>query len=738
MVSRKSVGSSIRRAVKYMNACRDLEPLAYPRAPSKGLSMGTRIVLACAAGLALILGSDAAYAAPQQKLESFLSYSFLNGLSTPEAGNRIGWIELRQGVRTIWIAEGPDFQPRRVASSGLDDGQELTGLTFSPDGRIAAWVRGGGEHLAWAEGLPSPNPASAVDQPKTEIWVLNPDGAPVRVAEGEAPTLSIKGRLAYLKDNQVWTIDLDGKGKPTKLFYDRGKVDSLSWSPDGDKLAFVSRRGDHSFIGVYTGPDHPLKWLAPATAFDDNPTWSLDGLRIAFSRRAGVADAIASPLTDTPNPFSIWVGSITDGSAKAVWRSPKTLNGSFPTVPDGLFLMWGSGDRLTFRAEMDGWPHLYSVPSTGGDATLLTPGAFMVEDVAMTPDRRSLLYSANAGDKPGDLDRRHVFRVNIDRPGTRSLTPDSGLEWTPVPVGNDRLAFVSSTATTPMRIMLAKADGREGRSIDISGAEKTIEGLVVPKPVIFTATDGTTVHGQLFLPADGKPRQPGLIFVHGGPPRQMLLGWSPMDYYTHAYAMNQYLASQGFVVLSVNYRLGIGYGRAFQHAAKAGSAGASEYLDVVAGARFLQALPGVDPNRIGIWGGSYGGYLTALALARDSDIFKVGVDLHGVHDRSLIPHSPRPPRYEQGSFDEVMKSAFDSSPEAALAGWRSPVLLIQGDDDRNVPFNQTVDLARRLAAQGTPFEELILPNEIHGFLRYESWLKADIASSRFLKDALRP
>jgi len=241
----------------------------------------------------------------------------------------------------------------------------------------------------------------------------------------------------------------------------------------------------------------------------------------------------------------------------------------------------------------------------------------------------------------------------------------------------------------------------------------------------------------LFTPQGGGGKHPALIFVHGGPPRQMLLGWSYMDYYTHSYAMNQYLASRGYVVLSVNYRLGIGYGRDFQHPAKAGAAGNAEYQDVVAGARYLQSLPAVDAARIGIWGGSYGGLLTAHALARNSDIFKAGVDFHGVHDWSMFGFAA-PKRYEQGDHAEALRTAFDSSPEAALPGWRSPVLLIHGDDDRNVPFNQTVDLARRLAAQNAPFEELIFPNEIHGFLRHDTWLRADRAMVRFLDAHLKP
>jgi dipeptidyl aminopeptidase/acylaminoacyl peptidase len=261
---------------------------------------------------------------------------------------------------------------------------------------------------------------------------------------------------------------------------------------------------------------------------------------------------------------------------------------------------------------------------------------------------------------------------------------------------------------------------------------------VVPKAVTFTAADGLVIHGDLFE-SPGAGREPAVIFVHGGPPRQMLLGWSYMDYYSNAYAVNQYLATHGFVVLSVNYRLGIGYGRAFQHPAHGGPAGAAEYQDVLAGARYLQGLPNVDPARIGIWGGSYGGYLTALALARNSDIFKAGVDFHGVHDwpdEMMKYAGERSKRYEKGDLDAFMKTAWASSPDADVDHWKSPVLLIQGDDDRNVMFHQTVDLARRLSAQGVPYEEMVIPNEIHGFLRYRSWLDADAATAAFLEREL--
>jgi dipeptidyl aminopeptidase/acylaminoacyl peptidase len=319
------------------------------------------------------------------------------------------------------------------------------------------------------------------------------------------------------------------------------------------------------------------------------------------------------------------------------------------------------------------------------------------------------------------------------------VTSGESLEWTPVSAGEGKVAFIAADARTPPSVIVADVDGskRTNLSAGLLPADFPVSQLVVPKQVAFRAADGTLVHGQLFENGEIKAHEskPGVIFVHGGPPRQMLLGWHYMEYYSNAYAVNQYLAAHGFVVLSVNYRLGIGYGRSFHQAEHAGFAGASEYQDVLAGAHFLQGLTSVDARRIGIWGGSYGGYLTALALARNSDIFKAGVDLHGVHDWSRLMDDwlGKPAtRYEKGDREQAMETAFKSSPDADVESWKSPVLLIQGDDDRNVPFQQTVDIAHRLEARQVPFEELVIPNEIHGFLRHATWAKVDAATVSFL------
>jgi dipeptidyl aminopeptidase/acylaminoacyl peptidase len=215
----------------------------------------------------------------------------------------------------------------------------------------------------------------------------------------------------------------------------------------------------------------------------------------------------------------------------------------------------------------------------------------------------------------------------------------------------------------------------------------------------------------------------------------MMLGFHYMDYYHTAYAMNQYLASLGYLVLSVNYRTGIMYGRHFREPADGGWRGGAEYKDIVAAGRFLKGLPNIDPKRIGLWGGSYGGYLTAMGLAHNSDLFAAGVDLHGVHDWSaFLEEFPK----DAPDRDAALNLAFQSSPDAAISTWTSPVLLIQGDDDRNVPFSQTVDLLQRLRAQKVHVEELVLPDEVHGFLMWKSWMGAYGATAEFFEREMPP
>jgi len=234
------------------------------------------------------------------------------------------------------------------------------------------------------------------------------------------------------------------------------------------------------------------------------------------------------------------------------------------------------------------------------------------------------------------------------------------------------------------------------------------------------AADSTAIHNQLFLPADLRPgeKRPALIFVHGGPIRQMLPGYHYMQFYHWAYGFNQYLQSQGYIVLSINYRGGIGYGRSFRNASNTNTTGNSEYQDVIAGAKYLMSRADVDTSRIGIWGLSYGGLLTSEALARNSDIFKAGADFAGVH-----LYTP--------TLD-TSNVAYKSSAISAIDTWKSPVLLVHGDDDRNVDFAQTVGLVSLLRARNIYHELIVIPDDLHESMLHSNWIYTWERTARFL------
>jgi len=672
------------------------------------------------------------------------SYPFPSGLAAAATGARLAWALNEQGLRNVYVAEGPDFAARRLTSYTTDDGQELTSISLSADGGWVVYVRGGDHGSNWDDHEPV-NVTHSPTPPRVQVLAVPFGGGdPVLLGDGEEPVISPRGDVvAFTRGGQIWTVPIDGSAPAKPLFTARGSNEEPQWSPDGTRLAFASNRGTHAFIGVYTNDTTPIRWLSPAFARDRSPRWSPDGTRLAFVRTPAGGGDPDSVLARRHRPWEIRAVDVATGGSRPLWKAPETLAGSVPGTHGGTNLHWAAGGRIVFLSYHDGWPHLYSVPAAGGEALLLTPGNYMAEYITLSADGRWLVFAANAGRDPLDLDRRHVVKVPVDRAQPEVMTPGAGNEWTPVVTGDGRtLAFIGATAQRPPLVTAMPLSGGAPRPLaaDRIPADYPTAQLVTPRQVVFTASDGVRVHGQLFERAGGAARKPAVIYVHGGPPRQMLLGWHYSDYYANAYALNQYLASRGFVVLSVNYRLGIGYGYDFHQPPDAGARGAAEYLDVVAGAEYLRTLPQVDPARIGIYGGSYGGFLTAMALARNSDLFAAGVDIHGVHDwtgeraRGLMTRE----RYEEPpDVARALEIAYRSSPVSSMDTWRSPVLVIHADDDRNVRFSQSTDLVRRLEERGIPHETMLIVDDTHHFLRHAHVVAVDSATAAYLEKTLR-
>ena len=695
-----------------------------------------RPLLALLALLAVLLAAPAAFAA-DFTIAQVLSAPFASHLVAAPDARACAWVSNARGRRNVWLALAAGergFESHTLTHYGADDGLEVIDLAFVPHHELLAYVHGGDSEYP---DKPAPNPAQLTDGVVQEVMLVDFRGHETwKVGDGHAPLASPDGgRLLFLHEGKVFSVAPRRDEKPAQLFKVRGAVDSLTFSPDGRQLAFVVTRGDHSFVGLYQFADRTLRWIDASFSYDVEPRFSPDGTRLAFLRIPSTHDEVGLAPHRNGSPWSIRVAKLTDGTVAEIYRAPSGAGSVFHPLTSDQQLFWDGSERLVFPAENDGWLHFYAVPASGGAARLLTPGAFEIEYAAASADGSRIVYAANAG----DIARRHLWELTPADGHLEQLTRGAGIETAPVVLADGRtVAFLRSDARIPMHAAVWSA-GKPPTELLAEGlpADFPAAALLEPQHVDLPRRAGISAHGVLFVPAaeHAGERHPALVFMHGGPIRQMLVGWHYMDYYSNAYGMNQYLASRGYVVLSLNYRAGIGYGLDFREADAIGAAGASEYNDLLAAADFLRARADVDPARIGLWGGSYGGYLTALGLARNSDLFKAGVDLHGVHDWhhwTLATVRDNIPLYPLDAPPAVLATALAASPISSVASWRSPVLIIQGDDDHNVAFSESVRLAEALREHGVEYQELVLPDEIHGFLRNASWVRAYTAAAQFL------
>jgi dipeptidyl aminopeptidase/acylaminoacyl peptidase len=680
----------------------------------------SRTVLIIALALALGIAGLAA-AEKDFTLEQVLSAPYPAGLVSAKRSDRIAWVMNDRGARNVWTAAAPDFRPVNLTGFARDEVLEIPDVQLTDDGRIAVFVKGSRPDSAgWVT-----NSDSNPDGREQAVWAVKTEGGgPWRIAPGANPVLSPDGRSALLvRDGLIYRASLEpppdacSTPPPELLFKAAGRNGSPRFSPDGMRIVFVSDRVDHSLVGVFDIARRKILWIAPSVDRDIDPCWSADGTRIAFVRRPGLAFGDEAPnefSSRGPADLSIWVADAATGRARELWQAPREAPRVYTFRNFGLT----ATGRILFTAERENWDHVFSMPLAGGDLVDLTPGDGFVEHVGLSSDGSTLFYSSNLGDLHG----RHIWKVSTAGGKPVELLKGKAIGTYPVALSSGKqAAFLYATAAQPTSVATVPAAGGKAEIVAPRElpAEFPIKDLVTPRLVIVKAADGLEIPCQLFVPKDAKPgdRRPAVVYTHGGPIRQMLLGWHYMEFYSEAYGINQFFAARGYVVISINYRSGIGYGRTFREAPNTGMQGAAEYQDVLAAVAYLRSRPDVDPERIGAWGLSYGGLLTAMSLARNSEIFKVGVDMAGVHDWSQM-------RWLRLDAAHA-KLARESSPIASVATWKSPVLFIHGDDDRNVPFQQTTDIVQKLRAKGdVTIELLIVPDEPHEFLLREHRLEA--------------
>lgn len=663
------------------------------------------------AGLAL---AQPAVAQQADRLAKALALPTASGLVGARDAARFAWVETAAGVRNIRVATR-GAPARRLTAFKADDGQLIYHLALANDGSRLAFVRGGDDE--YPDEPSPPNTATAPLTPPQRLFVVGWEGGTPRdIGEGHSPVFSPTGdRLAFTRRGELWVWTRGGEAR--RIAKVRGEVGRLSWSPDGTQLLFAEDRGDHGYVALIDATGERLRYLDPGASQAIEPVFSPDGREVAFIRYRSPP---AGTTADDASYWSLRVVDVATRAGRALWTAPPG-DGSRYAGTRSRNLFWSRSGQLVFPWERSGWLHAYAIDGRlGGEPRALTAGSYEVETFLVDDARDALLYAANTD----HIDSRRIWRRPLGGGVAVRLGQGAGMHFFPT-LGGSEVAAIATSASSPAHPVLLGS-----KSTTALAEVPIVANYISPEAVTFKAADGVEVRGQLFR-ARGAGRRPALVFIHGGPRRQMLLGFHPSGYYSKTYVMNQHLAALGYHVLAVNYRGGTGYGQAFREAPETGREGASEYRDVLAAGRWLAARD--DVSGVGAWGGSWGGYLTALALARDSELFLAGVDLHGVH--SML--RPLANTLSPEAQERARQLQWDSSPLGAIGRWRSPVLLIHGDDDRNVDFAQTLLLARELTARGIPYRELVFPNERHSFFLHQNWLEALRATEDFLDLTLK-
>jgi len=633
-----------------------------------------------------------------------------------------------KGARNLYLLAAPSYQPKQITKFNTDEGQEISSLQISDDGVWAVFARGG-DHGANSPARPI-NPNSSTNKGKIALYSVNLRTLIVKLLDdGDFPVIHPNAKqVTYISEGQLKTAALDGSTKPQPLFSDKGLPRAFKWSPDGKKLVFASRRDTHSFIGIYEEGNPFIKWLSPSFNKDDFPVWSPDGKKIAFVRQDAAGMGKDSTGVKSNSKWQAMVYDLNTNSVEEIYRSSTKERVSAPRN-----LYWSIATSISYLSYEDGWPQIYAINPVNKTTKQLAKGKFAVDNISYSADGGTIAFCANYGTAKEDIDRKQLGLVDVNNGSFKFITNGKHILSSPVFInGGKTIALLSSTATQPILPTLIETSGKSEAKV----LAKTLlpqfnyDNLVTPEHIRYNAPDGLEVYGQLFKPKNLSGKAPAIVYIHGGPRRQMYLGWNHLDYYFYDYAFNQYLVSQGYVVLSINYRSGTGYGYAFQNAPRTGKNGNAEYQDILAGAQWLTQQDFVNVDKIGVYGGSYGGYLTAMALAKNSDIFKVGVDIHGVHMRIKDPGAP-------SSLSKSELTALHSSPSYWVDGWKSPVLLIHGDDDQNVAFQQSIDLYNRLKNRNVPVETMIVPNDTHHWMMFEHLLNVKKATFDFLNRHLK-
>jgi dipeptidyl aminopeptidase/acylaminoacyl peptidase len=480
---------------------------------------------------------------------------------------------------------------------------------------------------------------------------------------------------------------------------------------------YVEDLNTRTKVGDVLNSTGKLLWMS-VPAGETKPL-SLTGGRPAFTSFAGWNEAgTAAILVSRSNDFKRrWIHTVTADSGRVSLIEELTDTAWVGGPCNGCAGWYDGGRRVWYVSEADGYAHLYTANADGADRKQLTSGKWEVMSVQLSNDGRSFFMTTN---EPSPFEQ-HFYRVPVNGGARERLTPKKGGHAVTLSPDQTMMADVFSTANRPPEVYLQRtAPNAEASQLTESPTKEWLSfAWKNPEIVRVPASDGVQVPARIYRPQEWgvQPNGAAVIFVHGaGYLHNVVDYWSP---YPREYMFNQYLASKGYVVLDLDYRASAGYGRDWRTAIYRWMGG-RDLQDHVDGSKYLQKNFGIDPERVGIYGGSYGGFITLMALFTEPKQFGAGAALRSVTDWAHYNHGYTGAILNLPQNDTLAYRR--SSPIFFAEGLEDPLLILHGMVDVNVHFQDVVRLAQRLIELGkTDWAFQPYPVEDHAFVRPDSW-----------------
>ncbi|MGQ0569245.1 MAG: prolyl oligopeptidase family serine peptidase [Armatimonadota bacterium] len=665
---------------------------------------------------------------PAITLDQVLAITFTSAHTWAPDGRRIGFIHDDGGRFSLRVVDAHTG----VVTEVSEGDEAVTAFDWAPTGEIAyvqtARVVVARRHVS----------GSGTTGQHEETW------ARTVVYAGSSPASAVQWSpvgqaLAFVAGGRVWTLQFHGPvlrelnlpGRVVQVDHDP----ALAWSPDGSAIAAAFEETGQWDLAV-AGADGRLIWRSRTEHLEGPFTW-LRSNRLLFAMSSPAYTAREWYVLDFPPA----------GLPRLLAREdePDGLGASFRAQahPDGRHAV------LVLRHE--GWWHLYLLDTDTGTVQALTGGAG--EDVGhaydhprISPNGREVVFSTSRR----NLGMRHLFAVDLTTGALRPVLTAAGTsvetEWSP---DGETIAFKYSTVHQAPEIWIVGRDGEGARRLvgSMPGGIDTGR-LALPQETRTRGAHDWEIPGYLLTPRYMEPgrRHPALVYVHGGGMRQMREGFPPLEAYAFFYAVSLWLADRGVISYLVNYRGGIGYGKTFEQGNSGGLA-VLECEDVVRAGQYVKGLPYVDPERVGVWGLSYGGWLTLASLCRSPETFALGINIAGIWDfdhwMTWAKTAYRPAfdyfRGRARGTREQRPDVWDgASPRRLVARMRAPLINFHGTNDAAVPFEQLDMIVKDCVAHGKSFETHYYPDETHLFTHRATWRDVLVKVERAIAQHLDP